>query len=58
MVEHLGAETILNLSTTGPEITAKIKRNDVVKHGMTVRIGADPAQVLAFDSETGERLRA
>jgi len=58
VVEHLGAETILNLSTAGPDIIAKIKRNDNVKHGMNVRIGADPAQVLAFDDETAERLRA
>ena len=58
VVEHLGAETILNLSTAGPDITAKLKRNDNVQHGMTVRIGANPDQVLAFDSESGERLRA
>jgi multiple sugar transport system ATP-binding protein len=58
VVEHLGAETILYLSTAGPEITAKIKRSDAVKHGTTVRIGADPVQVLAFDEQTGERLRA
>ncbi len=58
VVEHLGAETIIALSTSGPEVTAKIKRNDKLHHGMNIRIGADPAQVLAFDGETGERLRA
>ena len=58
VVEHLGAETIVSLSTSGPEITARIKRNDTLHHGMTIRIGADPARVLAFDSATGDRLRS
>ena len=58
VVEHLGAETIVSLSTSGPEVTARTKRNDVLHHGTTIRVGADPAQVLAFDGATGERLRA
>lgn len=56
-VEHLGAETILELSTAGAPLTAKIGRNDGVHFGDVVRIGADPAKVLAFDTATGERLR-
>ena len=58
VVEHLGAETIVSLSTPGPEVTARIKRNDALHHGMTVSIGADPSHVLAFDSASGSRLRA
>ena len=58
VVEHLGAETIVGLSTSGPEVTARIKRNDTLHHGMTVSIGADPSHVLAFDSASGSRLRA
>ncbi len=51
-------ETIVELSTGGPEITARIKRNDRIIHGQTVTIGAEPEQVLAFDAATGARLRA
>ena len=58
VVEHLGAETIVSLSTSGPEVTARVKRNDALHHGMTTRIGADPSHVLAFDSGSGDRLRA
>ena len=58
VVEHLGAETIVGLSTSGPDVTARIKRNDALRHGTTIRIGADPAYVLAFDSASGDRLRA
>jgi multiple sugar transport system ATP-binding protein len=58
VVEHLGPETIVELSSGGPEITAKIKRNDKVRHGQTTPIGADPNQVLAFETATGARLRA
>ena len=58
VVEHLGAETIVSLSTSGPEVTARTKRNDALHHGTTIRIGADPSHVLVFDSATGDRLRA
>ena len=62
-VEHLGAETIIRLATGGPEITAKIKRHDAshqgaIRQGAKVRIGAEPGQVLAFDPDSGARLRA
>ena len=56
-VEHLGAETILELSSEGPLLTAKTIRNDGIRHGDTVRLVTDPLKVLAFDTETGERLR-
>ncbi len=56
-VEHLGAETIVELSTGGPEIIARIKRTDTIAHGQTVTIGAEPEKVLAFDAATGARLR-
>ena len=57
-VEHLGAETILELSSQGPPLTAKTIRNDAVRHGDAIRLVTDPAKVLAFDTATGERLRA
>ena len=57
-VEHLGAETILELSSEGPALTAKTIRNDAIRYGDTIRLVTDPLKVLAFDTETGERLRA
>ena len=56
-VEHLGAETILELSADGFPLTAKMVRNDAIRHGDALRLGADPTKLLAFDTETGERLR-
>ena len=58
VVEHLGAETILELSSEGPPLTAKTIRNDAIRYGDTIRLVTDPLKVLAFDSKTGERLRA
>ena len=57
-VEHLGADTILELSTAGPSLIAKLTRNDRVHYGDRVRLWAEPDKILAFDSVTGERLRA
>ena len=56
-VEHLGAETILELSSEGPALTAKTIRNDAIRYGDAIRLVTDPVKVLAFDTETGERLR-
>ncbi|MDH3380144.1 MAG: sn-glycerol-3-phosphate ABC transporter ATP-binding protein UgpC [Gammaproteobacteria bacterium] len=56
-VEHLGSETILELSTAGPPLTAKIARNDSVQHGDNIRIGIEHSKILAFNSSSGERLR-
>jgi len=57
-VEHLGAETILELATAGPAMTAKLPRNDGVRMGDSLKVGAVPQQILAFDLESGQRLRA
>lgn len=57
-VEHLGADTILELSTVGPTLMAKIARNDAVHYGENVRMWADPNKVLAFGIDSGKRLRA
>ena len=57
-VEHLGAETILELSSAGVPLTAKLLRDDGVRYGDAVRLVADPRKVLAFDTETGARLRS
>ena len=57
-VEHLGADTILELATAGPTLTARLSRNDGVIHGGAIRLWANPANILAFDGNTGKRLRA
>ena len=57
-VEHLGADTILELSTAGPSLTAKLARNDDVSHGDSAPLWVDPDKILAFDGATGERLCA
>jgi multiple sugar transport system ATP-binding protein len=57
-VEHLGAETILELATAGPALTAKLPRNDSVRLGDSLQVGAEPKQILAFDKDSGKRLRA
>ncbi len=56
-VEHLGADTVLGVATAGPAVTAKIARNDAVRYGAGVRLWADPAKVLAFDTASGRRIR-
>ncbi len=57
-VEHLGADTILELATAGPPITAKVTRNDNVHYGDKVRMSAEPSKVLVFDADSGQRIRA
>ena len=57
-VEHLGADTILEISTTGPSLVVKLNRNDQVRYGDSVRLWANADKILAFDGTTGERLRA
>lgn len=57
-VEHLGAETILEMSTAGPPLTARIARNDSIRHGDSIRVGAEHSKILAFDADSGKRLRA
>ncbi len=57
-VEHLGAETILEVSTAGPTLTARLPRNDGVSHDSDISLWAEPANIMAFDTATGRRLRA
>jgi multiple sugar transport system ATP-binding protein len=57
VVEHLGADTILELATAGQTLTAKIARNDSVNFGDSVRMWVDPARILAFEPDTGKRIR-
>ena len=56
-VEHLGADTILELATVGPSLTAKVARNDSLHYDENVRMWVDPDKALAFDIESGKRLR-
>ena len=56
-VEHLGADTILEMATAGPTLTARLARNDRITHGEAIRLWADPANILAFAAGSGERLR-
>ncbi len=57
-VEHLGADTIVELSTAGPPLTAKVTRNDSLHYDETIRMWVDPDKALVFDAESGKRLRA
>ncbi len=57
-VEHLGAETILELSAEGLSLTAKMARNNALHHGEKVCVHAAPEKILAFDSHSGNRLRS
>jgi ABC-type sugar transport system ATPase subunit len=57
-VEHLGADTIVELSTAGPPLTAKVTRNDSLRYDETIRMWVDPDKALVFDAESGKRLRA
>ena len=57
-VEHLGVDTILELSTAGPPLTAKVVRNDTVHYADSVRMYVDPDKILTFDADSGGRLHA
>ena len=57
-VEHLGAETILEVSTAGPTLVARLPRNDGVGHGRDISLWTEPANIMAFDTGSGMRLRA
>ena len=56
-VEHLGAETILELASAGVPLTARTPRNDTLRYGDTIGFVVDPLKVLAFNTRTGARLR-
>ena len=57
-VEHLGADTIVELATAGPTLVARLARNDSVSYGSDIRLWIDPANVMAFEGDSGIRLRA
>ena len=56
-VEHLGADTIVELETAGPTLVARLARNDDVSYGNDIDLWVDPANVMAFDPDSGKRLR-
>ena len=56
-VEHLGADTIVELETTGPTLVARLARNDNVSYDSDIRLWVDPANVMAFERDSGKRLR-
>ena len=56
-VEHLGADTIVELETAGPTLVARLARNDGISYGSDIRLWVDPANVMAFDQDSGKRLR-
>ena len=56
-VEHLGADTIVELETAGPTLVARLARNDGISYGSDIRLWVDPANVMAFDRDSGIRLR-
>ena len=57
-VEHLGADTIVELETAGPTLVARLARNDGISYGSDIHLWVDPANVMAFDQDSGIRLRA
>ena len=57
-VEHLGADTIVELATPGPTLVARLARNDGVTYGSDIRLWVDPAKIMAFERDLGRRLRA
>ena len=56
-VEHLGADTIVELATAGPTLVARLMRNDDISYDSDIRLWVDPAKVMAFDQVSGMRLR-
>ena len=56
-VEHLGADTIVELETAGPTLVARLARNDGIAYGSEISLWVDPANVMAFDHDSGKRLR-
>ena len=57
-VEHLGADTIVEFETVGPTLVARLARNDGISYGSDIRLWVDPANVMAFDQDSGKRLRS
>ena len=58
MTEALGGISFLHLTApSGEKLVIEAKGDMVVAPGTSVGIGFDPANILAFDAETGARLR-
>ncbi|WP_034269263.1 ABC transporter ATP-binding protein [Haloechinothrix halophila] len=64
LIEELGADAFLYGSATDTEqselaeVVARIDPRDPPRKGQSLRLACDPARVLVFDAETGERLTA
>ncbi|MSP81779.1 MAG: sn-glycerol-3-phosphate ABC transporter ATP-binding protein UgpC [Alphaproteobacteria bacterium] len=56
-IEHLGAETLVDFSVGDARGVAKTGRNERLVRGSQTRLGVAPARILAFDPESGARLR-
>ncbi|KAA3630580.1 MAG: ABC transporter ATP-binding protein [Proteobacteria bacterium] len=56
-VEHLGAETLVELGLDGKSITVKSGRLENLASDQTIQVGARPEQILVFDAGDGRRLR-
>jgi multiple sugar transport system ATP-binding protein len=57
-VEHLGAETLLEVSAGGFQAMAKVERQGALRPGAHIELSTMADKVLAFDAMSGRRLRA
>jgi ABC-type sugar transport system ATPase subunit len=53
LVEHLGAMTILHLSSPAGRLTAQSNATEPAKAGDTIRVGIDPRTLYVFDPADG-----
>ncbi len=56
-VEHLGAETLVELGLEGEALTMRAGRLENIAPDQSVRVGAQAEHVLVFDAADGRRLR-
>ncbi len=56
-VEHLGAETLIELGLDGEALTVRAGRLENIAAAKSVRVGAQAENVLVFDAKDGQRLR-
>ena len=57
-VEHLGAETLVELALDGEALTVRAGRLERLASEQSVAVGARAEHVLVFDATDGQRLRA
>ena len=57
-VEHPGAETLIEMALGGLPALAKVERQKALRPATALTLGVGADQVLAFDADTGARLRA